>query len=133
MNMMINKGYKSMAILAELKCTVCRSGDDPMSKQEIGNNLESIPEWELINENKTDKLKRTFNFQDFATAVDFSVAIAKFAETEGHHPQISTEWGKSTVRWWTHKIGGLHKNDFIMAAKTSRAYKDAAYEKILRK
>jgi hypothetical protein len=51
-----------MTILAELKCTVCRSGDDPMSKQEIGKNLQSIPEWELISENKTNKLKRIFNF-----------------------------------------------------------------------
>ena len=117
-----------MTVLAELKCTVCRSGDDPMSKQEIGKNLQSIPEWELISENKTNKLKRIFNFQDFAAAVDFTVEVAKLAESDGHHPQILTEWGKATVIWWTHKIGGLHKNDFIMAAKTSRAFKEATYK-----
>ena len=71
------------------------------------------------------RLERSFDFQDFAEALAFTNRVGQIAEEEGHHPDILTEWGKVTVSWWTHKIGGLHKNDFIMAAKTDSLYQDA--------
>ena len=63
-------------------------------------------------------MERTFKFKDFAEALSFTNKIGRIAEEEAHHPLILTEWGKVTVTWWTHKIKGLHHNDFIMAAKT---------------
>jgi 4a-hydroxytetrahydrobiopterin dehydratase len=65
---------------------------------------------------------RAFKFKNFTEALAFTDQVGEIAEEEGHHPALFTEWGKVTVRWWTHKIGGLHENDFIMAAKTDRLY-----------
>lgn len=64
------------------------------------------------------RLERVFKFKDFTEALKFTDRVGKIAEEEGHHPSILTEWGKVTVTWWTHKLKGLHRNDFIMAAKT---------------
>ena len=77
-----------------------------------------IPEWELIEREGIQRLERVFGFSDFAAALGFTNSVGAIAEEEGHHPAILTEWGRVTVTWWTHKIRGLHKNDFIMAAKT---------------
>src|SRR5262249_11555034 len=57
-----------------------------------------------------------------AQALAFTNAIGELAEAEGHHPALLTEWGRTTVTWWTHKIKGLHRNDFVMAAKTDELY-----------
>jgi pterin-4a-carbinolamine dehydratase len=57
-------------------------------------------------------------------AISFTDAVGAAAEEEGHHPRLTTEWGKVAVTWWTHKIKNLHKNDFIMAAKTDSIYKE---------
>ena len=62
--------------------------------------------------------------EDFAEALEFTNDVGAIAEEEGHHPAILTEWGRVTVTWWTHKIRGLHRNDFIMAAKTDQIYED---------
>jgi 4a-hydroxytetrahydrobiopterin dehydratase len=63
------------------------------------------------------RLERAFTTKDFDEALSFTNRIGALAETEGHHPAILTEWGRVTVTLWTHKIHGLHRNDFIMAAK----------------
>jgi 4a-hydroxytetrahydrobiopterin dehydratase len=112
-----------MAVLAELKCTTCTTGDDAMNEQEIKAFLKDVPDWELVRNDSVDKLRRLFEFRDYSSAVDFTVQVAALAETADHHPSIQLEWGKTIVTWWTHTVNGLHKNDFIMAAKTSRAYK----------
>jgi 4a-hydroxytetrahydrobiopterin dehydratase len=67
-------------------------------------------------------LERVFTFRDFREALRFTNAIAAIAEAQGHHPSLTTEWGRVTVAWWTHAIGGLHRNDFVMAARTAAAY-----------
>ncbi len=69
-----------------------------------------------------ERLERVFKFRNFAEALAFSNKVGEIAEEEDHHPAILTEWGRVTVTWWTHKIKGLHRNDFIMAAKTDRVY-----------
>ena len=71
------------------------------------------------------QLERVFTFSDFAQALAFTNKVGALAEEAGHHPAILTEWGKVTVTWWTHKIGGLHRNDFIMAARTDHAAQHA--------
>jgi 4a-hydroxytetrahydrobiopterin dehydratase len=58
--------------------------------------------------------------------LDFTIRIGELAEQEDHHPVITTEWGRVTVTWWTHAIRGLHRNDFIMAAKSDQAYQEMA-------
>jgi 4a-hydroxytetrahydrobiopterin dehydratase len=67
------------------------------------------------------RLERVFEFPDFARALTFTNRVGALAEAEGHHPALLTEWGKVTVTWWTHAIRGLHRNDFVMAARTDRA------------
>ena len=67
-------------------------------------------------------MRRVFTFDDFAQALRFTDEVGAVAEEEGHHPALLTEWGRTTVSWWTHKIKGLHRNDFIMAAKTDELY-----------
>src|SRR5207247_9003871 len=66
------------------------------------------------------RLERVFHFPTFTAALAFTNRVGALAEAEGHHPALLTEWGRVTVTWWTHKIRGLHRNDFIMAAKTER-------------
>jgi 4a-hydroxytetrahydrobiopterin dehydratase len=81
-----------------------------------------VPEWQLVERNGVKRLERVFKFKNFIQALDFTNRVGQLAEAEGHHPALVTEWGRVTVTWWTHKIKGLHQNDFIMAAKTDRAY-----------
>ena len=83
-----------------------------------------VAEWELVKrEGIIRQLERVFRFRDFAQALAFSVQVGALAEAEGHHPALLTEWGRVTVTWWTHAIHGLHRNDFIMAAKTDSLYR----------
>ena len=69
-----------------------------------------------------ERLERQFRFANFANALEFTKRVGAIAEAEDHHPAILTEWGSVTVGWWTHVVGGLHRNDFIMAAQTDRLY-----------
>ncbi len=84
-------------------------------------NLE-VPEWRVIEKEGERVLTRSYHFPDFASALRFTEQVGSLAEAQNHHPAILTEWGKVTVTWWTHKIHGLHQNDFVMAAKTDEAY-----------
>jgi len=108
--------------LAEEKCVPCHGGVPPMSEGEIAQMLSEVPGWEVMEVENQKRLQRTFKFRDFATALEFTNRIGQIAEAEGHHPMMITEWGKVTIAWWTHAIGGLHRNDFIMAAKTNQIY-----------
>jgi len=99
-------------------CTACRVGAPLATEEEINEFMPQLPYWEIIEEKGVKQLKRVIIFNDFVDAMAFSQKVAILAEGENHHPAILTEWGKVTVFWWTHKINGLHVNDFIMAAKT---------------
>ena len=104
--------------LTELKCVACR-GDEPQATvAEIAEYRKQTPDWTIIERDGVKRLERAFKFKNFAQALEFTNRVGKIAKEEGHHPALLTEWGKVTVTWWTHKIGGLHRNDFIMAAKT---------------
>ena len=84
-----------------------------------------VPDWELIEVDGIKRLRRVFSADDFAQALEFTNGVGELAEAEGHHPALLTEWGSTTVTWWTHKIRGLHRNDFIMAAKTDELQQQA--------
>jgi 4a-hydroxytetrahydrobiopterin dehydratase len=111
-----------MESLNNLKCVPCRGDEPPASLKEIRNYSSQIPDWEVKELDGTKRLERSFKFKDFKQALLFTNKIGKIAEKEGHHPVITTQWGKVKVSWWTHKIKGLHRNDFIMAAKTDEIY-----------
>ena len=93
-----------------------------VTDDEIAELQPEVPDWELAEIDGVKRLRRTFTFDDFAHALRFTNAVGAIAEDEGHHPALLTEWGRVTVGWWTHKIRGLHRNDFIMAAKTDELY-----------
>ena len=71
----------------------------------------------MVEREGIERLERVSPCKDFAEALSFTNRVGALAEDEGHHPAILTEWGRVTVTLWTHKIRGLHRNDFIMAAK----------------
>ena len=107
-----------MTDLTNLECVACR-GDAPRATEAEEAAWESqVPEWELVERDNIRRLERVFNFPDFVAALAFTNAVGALAESENHPPAIVTEWGRVTVTWWTHKIGGLHRNDFVAAAKT---------------
>jgi len=81
-----------------------------------------VPEWQIKDVDGEKRLERIFKFEDFGQALAFTNKVGAIAEEQDHHPMIITEYGRVTVAWWTHVIGGLHKNDFIMAAKTDELY-----------
>ena len=103
---------------ARAKCTACRASEPTVTPEEIAILHPLVKGWSIVDRDGIKRLERAFRFKDFAEALLFTIRIGNIAEKEGHHPAITTEWGKVTVTWWTHKIKGLHKNDFIMAAKT---------------
>ena len=105
----------AMIELVGQKCEACRKGAPPATEAEIAEFSRQIPEWEIVDRGGIPTLERVFVFRDFAAAMEF-------ANREGHHPALLTEWGRVTVTWWTHKIRNLHVNDFVMAAKTDLAF-----------
>ncbi|MBN2500570.1 MAG: 4a-hydroxytetrahydrobiopterin dehydratase [Anaerolineales bacterium] len=112
-----------MTSLAELMCVPCRGGDPPLSPAEIEAMRPEVPDWQVVEEDGVPKLTRTFKFKNFAQALAFTNRVGEIAEEQDHHPVLVTEWGKVTVTWWTHAIAGLHRNDFIMAARSDELYK----------
>lgn len=104
--------------ITQKTCTPCRGGVPPLTPEEAAGYLPQTPGWELRDD--AHLLLRAFKFADFRGALSFVDAIGRLAEAEGHHPDICFGWGHATVSLQTHKIKGLHENDFIMAAKISQ-------------
>ena len=111
-----------MSDIAEQTCEACRADAPKLTEAEIAELSQEVPEWQVVEEAGEPRLRRLFKFKNFAQALAFTQSVGDLAEAADHHPALLTEWGKVRVDWWTHKIGGLHRNDFIMAAKTDRAY-----------
>ena len=109
-----------MEALEQMKCVPCRGGEPTVTDTEIAEFLPQVPEWKMVEREGIKRLERVFRFKNFAQALGFTNKVGELAEAEGHHPALLTEWGRVTVTWWTHKIKGLHRNDFIMAAKTDQ-------------
>ena len=109
-----------MSLLEESKCTACRPDSPRVTDEEIAELKPQIPDWQIVERDGIPQLERAFRLKNFADALEFTNKVGMLAEAEGHHPAILTEWGRVTLTWWTHKIRGLHRNDFIMASKTDR-------------
>lgn len=112
-----------MSDLSQAQCEACRIDAPSVSDAEIEQYGAQIPEWKIIERDGIMKLERTFTFKNFVQALEFTQRVGELAEQADHHPAILTEYGKATVTWWSHKIKGLHKNDFILAARTDEVAK----------
>ncbi|MGQ0813739.1 MAG: 4a-hydroxytetrahydrobiopterin dehydratase [Gemmatimonadota bacterium] len=104
--------------LADLKCEACRADSPRATESQIREYMAQLPDWTIVQQDGLDRLQRVYTFKTFADALAFTNRVAEIAEKAGHHPLLTTEWGRVTVQWWTHKIRGLHINDFILAART---------------
>ncbi|WP_097461886.1 4a-hydroxytetrahydrobiopterin dehydratase [Mangrovitalea sediminis] len=107
-----------MSELQQETCEACRADAPRVTAADIAVLSQQVPNWQIRECDGVKRLERVFSFGDFADALAFTNKIGLLAETAQHHPAILTEWGRVTVTWWTHKIKGLHRNDFVMAAKT---------------
>ena len=109
-----------MTDLTHERCVACRRDSPRVTDEEIAELKPQIPAWDIVEHNEIPSLERAYRLKNFVQALDFTNKVGALAEEEGHHPAILTEYGKVTVVWWTHKIKWLHRNDFIMAAKTDQ-------------
>lgn len=107
-----------MIDLSQQTCSACREGAPLATQAQIEQFMPQLPDWQIIDVGGVKRLQRLYTFNNFVAALAFSNKVGEIAEQEGHHPAILTEWGRVTVSWWSHKIKGIHVNDFIMAAKT---------------
>jgi 4a-hydroxytetrahydrobiopterin dehydratase len=114
----VARGVASPALASE-KCVPCRSGVPPLHGDALRDLEDTLGGgWQVIAEHH---LEKEFTFPDFASALAFTNRIGAIAEEEGHHPDIYLAWGKVRVTIWTHKIDGLTRSDFVLAAKIDRA------------
>jgi 4a-hydroxytetrahydrobiopterin dehydratase len=102
--------------LADQKCVACEGGAARLSPDEARTMGAETPDWQV----SEHSIERTFKLPDFVTAMDFANKITNIAEAENHHPDLHISWGKVRVELSTHSVGGLSRNDFIVAAKIDR-------------
>ena len=104
--------------LTQQTCVPCSGSLPPATSAEVAELHRQIPGWNVVKAEGISKLQRHYKFKNFAAALAFTNEVGRIAEAAGHHPVLTTAWGKVTVTWWTHAISGLHRNDFVMAART---------------
>ncbi|TCO78923.1 pterin-4-alpha-carbinolamine dehydratase [Plasticicumulans lactativorans] len=109
--------------LKDKSCVPCRGGVPPLEAAAARRLLAEVPGWQI--EGPAARIRRRFTFKDYRSVVEFVNRIAEMAETEQHHPDIGFGWGYAEVVFFTHKIAGLHENDFIMAAKVNALFEAA--------
>ena len=110
--------------LAEGHCEPCQEGAPPLAGtalEELGKKLDAT--WRIVDEHH---LENSYEFDNFRQALDFTNAVGELAEQQGHHPEITLEWGRVTIRIWTHKIDGLTQSDFVLAAKIEKAHSQSS-------
>lgn len=104
--------------LKDQSCEVCRLDAPLLCNDQLPALLQQIPSWDIITIDGVNRLSKIFKFKNFKQALAFANQVGELGENARHHPALLVEWGKVTVSWWSHEAGGLHKNDFILAAKT---------------
>ena len=108
--------------LTRRACVPCKGGVPTLSEAEIAELGPRVPSWEVVEADGVKRLRRRYRFRNFREALDFAVQVGELAEREQHHPDLHVAWGFVEVETWTHKIHGLHQNDFILAAKADALY-----------
>ena len=99
------------------ECEACRPDAQKLTDEEITRYIHALPTWELVTIDDVPQLHCSYKVRNFAEALAFTNRVAALAESIGHHPQLVTEWGRVTVKWWSHKIKGLHELDFALAKR----------------
>lgn len=115
-----------MSELTHGTCVPCQGGVPTLTEAEIATLLPEVPQWTVETKDGIPRLVREYRFRNFREALDFTIAVGELAEREGHHPDLHLAWGKVVMETWTHKIRGLHRNDFILAAKADALHPEAA-------
>lgn len=108
--------------LTKESCVPCQGGVPTLNDEEIVALKPQVPEWQVAEAEGVKRIRREYKFKDFREALDFTVRVGELAEREGHHPDLHLAWGKVVVETWTHKIHGLHHNDFVLAAKVDELF-----------
>jgi 4a-hydroxytetrahydrobiopterin dehydratase len=108
--------------LTHATCVPCRGGVPTLTESEIDELKPQVPDWRVEEFDGVKRLRREYRFKNFREALDFAIAVGELAEREQHHPDLHVAWGRVVVETWTHKIRGLHRNDFILAAKSDALY-----------
>jgi len=103
--------------LTNKKCVPCQGGVPSLTEVKINNYLRKVKEWSVIDNHH---LEKSFTFIDFKSSLSFVNKVGELAEQENHHPDICFTWGKVVITIWTHKINGIHENDFILASKIDK-------------
>ncbi len=104
-----------MTTLAQKKCVPCKKGGEPLKGEALQRYVDELDsDWDVVDEHH---LEREFSFDDFRQALDFVNQVGELAEQEDHHPDLYLTYGKVKIELWSHKVGGLHENDFVLAAK----------------
>lgn len=111
-----------MEKLSDKSCVLCVSDSKPVTAAIRAEYMKELSGWKISNSNNIDRLSKSYQFSNFADALNFTNIVGELAELENHHPSLITEWGKVRVVWWTHSINGLFDNDFILAARTDALY-----------
>jgi 4a-hydroxytetrahydrobiopterin dehydratase len=114
---------ETAAELQKKHCVPCEGGEKPLDDAKIHEYLKVVPAWKVT---PGPRLTRTLRYKDFKEAMEFVNRMAAIAEAEGHHPDFFVHWNEVKVELWTHATGGLHLNDFILAAKIDGVEKPSA-------
>ena len=120
---MTNNKQNSITLLANKTCQACRQGDPILDDQSVSELLLSIPDWQL---NEGQKINRIYRFTDFEKTIDFINKVAQIATMNDHHPDVSFGYNYCSISYSTHAINGLSENDFICAAQIELAFLDQA-------
>lgn len=111
-----------MSELEQQQCVACRADAPKVSEEEARELGQQVPQWNQVEVEGVPRLVRRYKFKNFAQALDFTNRVGELAESQDHHPELITRWGETEVHWWSHKIKGLHRNDFICAARCDRLF-----------
>ncbi len=111
-----------MTELNQQRCEACRVGAPLIGEAEAQQRLSSLDGWRLVSVDGVLRLTKSYTLPNFRQALAFTNRVGAMAEEQGHHPDIVTRWGEVELSWWTHKIKGLHHNDFICAARSDALY-----------
>ena len=105
-----------------MQCVACEPDEPRLTDEQIEELHAQVTDWKVVSREGIKRLERSFKFKNFRDALAFTNQVGELAEQEQHHPALLTEYGRVSVSWWTHAVRGLHRNDFIMAARSDELY-----------
>ncbi len=111
-----------MASLAQELCVPCKGDVPSLNADEISELHLQTPMWDVADVDGAQRLRRTFKFDHYLDGVAFAARVGEQAEAQDHHPTILIRYKQVAVEWYTHTINGLHRNDFVMAAKSDELF-----------